>query len=147
MVSKPKSTASVLYRVADIIRVMATSHDAPPLTAIERVVLDPWLARQLNLYNAAYSLDDHANAIRVLYLLWEDRTLRPKNTDDFRHVRHFVSHVRINQPSTVRFIESHLGRGTDHYQPFNQAHHEFVRGWRQRVEPALEATLRRQLGL
>jgi len=147
MASQPRSTAGVLIRVANSLRLMAIPHGAPPLAAVERVVLDPWLTQQLNLYNTAYELKDHATAIRVLYLLWEDRTLRPKRTDDFRHVRHFVSHSRINRPSTVRFIESHLGPGTDHYQSFNRAHREFVRGWRQRVEEALEATLRHQLGL
>jgi hypothetical protein len=146
MASQPKSTAGVLISVADRLRVMVTPHVAPPLTAVERV-LDPWLARQLNLYNASYKLDDHANAIRILYLLWEDPALRPPGTEDFRYVRHFVSHARIDAADTVTFIESQLGPGTDHYQPFNQAHHTFVRDWRHRVEEALEVTLRRQFGI
>jgi len=146
MPKQPKSTAGVLLDVVDGLRILVTPHHAPPIGAIERV-LDPWLARQLNLYNESYKLTDHANAIRVLYLLWEDPSLRPPGTEGFRHVRHFVSHARIDARDTVRFIEAQLGRGTDHFQPFNPAHHAFVRDWRHRVEQALEATLRQQFGI
>jgi hypothetical protein len=125
---------------------MMTPHQAPPLPAIERT-LGRWTARQLSLFNSAHRMDDHANAIRLLYLLWEDPALRPPETEDFRYVRNFVSHSRIDGRDTVVFIEPKLGKGTVHYEPFNQVHHDFVRDWRACIQQPLDTILRQQFGL
>jgi hypothetical protein len=65
---------------------------------------------------------------------------------DFRYVRNFVSHVEFTGP-TLAFIEKELGVGTDHYDPFNEAHRTLLRDWRQRAREVIRVELERNLGL
>ncbi|MGH7301135.1 MAG: hypothetical protein ACREJE_12050, partial [Candidatus Rokuibacteriota bacterium] len=104
-----------------------------------------WLARELHLFNLADKTNDHANAIRVLFLLWEDLNLTAPSMEGFKYVRHFVSHPRIDDPQTVAFIEAQLGAGTRRYDPFKHEHRALLKEWRQKAEAAIRADLRRRL--
>jgi hypothetical protein len=132
------STSSVMYTgAAGPLRIRVFPLNFPPAPVTERVAHDPWLARQHHLFNVAYKIDDAANAIRLLFLIWEalDMSIGVQMRG-FRYVRDFVSHARITKAKTVAFIQAHLGAGTDQYDPFSRQHCDFLSEWWRRAEEA-----------
>jgi hypothetical protein len=137
-----KTTAGVLIAVADRLLIQVTPFSFPAEQAI-RSARDPWLARDLHLFNLAYRQDDHATALRLLHLLCEDAI--PPGLENLQYVRNFVSHRKITKKDTVAFIQSELGPGTDSYNPLDQRHRNLVRDWRNRAEDMLRAALQVRL--
>jgi hypothetical protein len=99
------------------------------------------------MFNLSYMADDPATAIRALFLVWEDPAFQPAGTDDFRWVRNFVSHARIDREKTLNYIEGTFGKGTVYYNPFDQGHFQFVYEWKNRIEEALRVLFEERLGL
>ena len=137
-----KTTAGVLIGVADRLLIQVTPFAVPVEQTIRRA-RDPWLARDLHLFNLAYRQADHATALRLLHLLCEDAA--PPELQNFQYVRNFVSHRKITHKDTVAFIESELGPGTDSYNPLDQRHRNLVRDWRNRAEEIIRAAIEGRL--
>jgi len=100
------------------------------------------------MFNAArYSTDD-AEAVRILYVIWEFLHSQeldgyvPPEADELKCARDFVSHgIKLERPAAVTAIEKILGEPIKPFDPLNPLHQKYVAKMRKKGETFLRHQL------
>ncbi len=120
-----------------------------PEETLRAISSDQLLVLWLHFANQAKMTKSDAEAIRLYFLIWEDwhaQGTAPGDDRGLKFTRNFLSHARIDDKNVLACLASHLGAGTDRYDPVNQAHQTFVRKMRGEAFDLVRAELSRRIG-
>ena len=105
----------------------------------------------LRLWNDASDSDSATDAIRNYYMILEDmysdrKDNMPTEVENLKLVRHLVSHGNKPHRETREFVEKHLGKSIEKFDPTDKAQQQFIRSWRTSARNLVEMEINKRLG-